>query len=211
MTHKPRQKIVLFGGSFDPIHNGHLAVAADAFKQLDADRLILVPARRSPHKTRDPFASDQARLTMIHLAIEGYESFEVSDCELRRSGPSYTLDTVLFFRQSVGCEAEIFWLVGADAVHDLHRWYRIDDLLTQCRVCVMYRGGMPKPQLAHQIGTLGAARVAQLEKDILATPQITTSSTDIRARLAAGQSAEGLLPVPVLAYIRRAGLYGTGA
>lgn len=201
------QKIILFGGSFDPIHKGHLTVAEFAFDQLDGDRLFFIPARRSPHKSEGPFASGQARLTMIRLAIAGRDRFETSDCELRRPPPSYTLDTVRHFRQVFGSSAEFFWLVGADAANDLGRWYHIDELLDACRLCIMHRGGMPSPRLDHLIKPLGAQRVAQLERHMLATPRIEADSTAIRARLAAGKSVEDLLPPAVLDYIRRERLY----
>ncbi|NLK42613.1 MAG: nicotinate (nicotinamide) nucleotide adenylyltransferase [Planctomycetes bacterium] len=203
-----KQKIILFGGTFDPIHNGHLAVAADAFERLRADRLFFIPVRRSPHKTQPPAASGQDRLAMIRLAIKDREGFAVSDCELRRPEPSYTLDTILHFRERFGPEAELYWLVGADAVQSLERWHRIEEILEQCRVCIMHRGRMPRPDLRRLVPALGADRVAQLGKNILPTPLVDISSTAIRARLAAGQPVQGLVPEPVLKYIRQKGLYG---
>lgn len=204
-----RENIILFGGSFDPIHTGHLAVASYAFEHLCGARLVFIPARRSPHKSASPAADGAARALMIRLAIAGREGFEVSDCELRRSDPSYTLDTVREFRREFGSEAVFFWLVGADAIGELEHWYRIDELMGLCRICIMYRGGMCRPDLSRLVGAFGSARVRQLEKDILATPLIDASSTDIRARLAAGESVEELVPRAVLTYIRQNGLYGT--
>ena len=134
--------------------------------------------------------------------------FEASDCELHRADPSYTLDTVRYFREQVGAEAELFWLVGADAICDLDKWYRIGEVLELCRVCIMYRGGMPRPALERLIPAFGAARVAQLEKDILPTPLIDASSTDVRARLAVGEPMDALLSPQVLAFIRKNGIYG---
>jgi nicotinate-nucleotide adenylyltransferase len=127
-----KHTIILFGGSFDPIHNGLLAVAAYAFERLEARRLIFVPARRSPHKGAGPRADGASRLAMIRLAIAGREGFEVSDCELHRAEPSYTLDTVRHFREQVGNDVEIFWLVGVDAGADLDKWYHIDELQDMC-------------------------------------------------------------------------------
>lgn len=204
-----KKNIILFGGSFDPIHNGHLAVASYAFDHLGADRLIFIPAQRSPHKTDSPAADGAARLAMIRLAISGCKGFEVSDCELRRPAPSYTIDTVLHFRDQTAGEAEIFWLVGADVIADLAQWYRVEELLKQCRLCIMYRGGLPRPDLSRLIPAFGTERVRQLEKDLLATPLIDASSTDIRARLAAGNPLADLVCAPVLDYIHQNGLYGT--
>ena len=207
-TTKKRDRIVLFGGSFDPIHNGHLAVAGYAFEHLSADRLIFIPARRSPHKTHGPSADGASRLAMIRLAISGRTGFEVSDCELHRADPSYTLDTVRHFREAVGSAGELFWLVGADAIGDLDKWYRIDEVLAMCRVCIMYRGGLPRPDLGRLVCAFGAERAAQLERDILPTPLVDASSSEIRPRLAAGLPVDDLVPAGVLAYIRDHGLYG---
>lgn len=202
-----KQKIILFGGSFDPIHKGHESVAAYAYEHLDADRLIFVPAKRSPHKTTGPVACGQARLAMIHLAIEGCPGFDVSDCELRRPEPSYTLDTVQHFREVFGVQAALYVLVGADAVAHLERWHQVEQLLSLCRMCIMHRGGMPRPDLSRLIPVLGPERVAQLERDILATPLHQIDSTEIRARLAAAEPVEGLVAPQVLAYIRQNHLY----
>lgn len=203
-----KHTIILFGGSFDPIHNGHLAVAAYAFERLEARRLIFVPARRSPHKGAGPRADGTSRLAMIRLAIAGREGFEVSDCELHRAEPSYTLDTVRHFREQVGNDVEIFWLVGVDAVADLDKWYHIDELQDMCRICIMHRGGMPRPDLGRLVRAFGSERVRQLENDILPTPLIDASSTDIRARVAAGKAVDKLVPAGVLDYIRSHALYG---
>ena len=203
-----RRNVILFGGSFDPSHTGHLTVAAYAFERLSADRLVFIPARRSPHKSNGPSASGAARLAMIRLAISGRDGFAVSDCELHRPEPSYTLDTVRHFRGQFGSDAELFWLLGADAAADLDRWYCIGELLDACRICIMYRGGMARPDLGRLVSAFGPARVGQLEQDILATPLVDASSTTIRARLAAGEGVDALVPAAVQAYIHAHGLYG---
>lgn len=210
MTMRTRQLIILFGGSFDPIHNGHLAVATYAFEHLDADRLIFIPARRSPHKTLGPSADGDTRLAMIRLAIEGHKGFAASDCELHRPEPSYTFDTVRHFRDQFGDAAQLVWLVGADTIKDLDKWYRIDELLETCRLCIMYRGGLERPQLERLVGAFGAERVRQLQNDILQTPLVDASSSDIRGRIAAGQPVDALVPPQVLASIRQNGLYAAG-
>jgi nicotinate-nucleotide adenylyltransferase len=208
MTMQTRPIIILFGGSFDPIHNGHLAVAEYAFEHLDAARLIFIPARRSPHKSTGPSADGAARLAMIRLAIAGRAGFEVSDCELHRADPSYTLDTVRYFREQVGADAELFWLVGADTITELEHWYHVEELFGLCRLRIMYRGGMPRPDLGRLVPAFGPVRVGQLENDILATPLIDASSTEVRFRIAAGAPMDELVPPAVLGYIRQHGLYG---
>ena len=119
---QPCKKIILFGGSFDPIHTGHLRVAHHALKELGADELIFIPARRSPHKTDLPTPGAH-RFAMIAKAIDGIDSFSVSDCELLRPEPSYTLDTVGLSRVQVGSDVVLHWLIGADQLADLEKWY----------------------------------------------------------------------------------------
>jgi len=209
MTMRASPIVILFGGSFDPIHNGHLAVARYAFEHLGADRLVFIPARRSPLKACGPSADGELRLAMIRLAIVGQEGFSVSDCELHRPEPSYTFDTIRHFRDQFGSAAQLVWLVGADMINDLDKWYRIEELMEMCRLCMMYRGGVERPRLERLVGVFGDARVRQLEADILQTPLVDASSSDIRSRLAAGQPVDALLPPQVLACIRHNGLYRT--
>ena len=139
------RKIILFGGTFDPIHLGHTAVAAFAAENIKAEKVIFVPAKRSPLKNLLPKAGDSDRFAMIALAIAGNEKFELSDCELKKSTPSYTLDTVREFKKAYGEDVEIYWLVGADSVDDLPYWYKITELIDECNLCVMYRAGYEKP------------------------------------------------------------------
>lgn len=207
MTMNTKHAVILFGGSFDPIHNGHLMVADFAFGHLRADRLFFIPARRSPHKSAGPTADGQARLEMIRCAISGKEGFSVSDCELHRAEPSYTYDTVRQFRDQLGYDADLFWLIGADAIKDLDKWYRIEELLGLCRVCIMYRGGLKRPDFEQLVPAFGVTRVRQLENDVLPTPLIDASSSEIRARIAAGKPVDELLPEKVADYIRKTGLY----
>lgn len=204
---QPHRKIILFGGSFDPIHTAHLCVAHHARLALNADELIFVPARRSPHKTDRP-APGQHRLAMIAAAIDGREGFSVSDCELSRPEPSYTLDTVRFFRDRLGSAAVLHWLIGADQLTDFRKWYRVDELLRECRVSVMVRAGYPPPDFDCFADAFSADALDQLKEDAIQTPSIDLSSTDIRRQLASGVVPPGALPDGVLDYIKRRRLYG---
>jgi nicotinate-nucleotide adenylyltransferase len=176
-------------------------------EQLRAQQVIFIPARRSPHKKQPPVASDTDRLEMIRLSIADCPSFEVSDCELRRPEPSYTLDTVLQFRSRFGPQPDLIWLVGADAVKDLSRWYRISDLMSAAIIAVMYRAGYPKPDFTPCKADFTPAQIQKLEQNILPVPLVDVSSTDIRARLAAGQDADDMLTPQVADYIRTRCLY----
>ena len=200
-------KAILFGGSFDPVHSGHIHVAQCALCEIGAEKLIFIPARRSPHKVDFP-TPGQHRLAMIERAIEGIEGFAVCDCELSRPEPSYTLDTVRFFRHRLGPDAVLYWLIGADQLSDLENWYSIEELLKECRVSVMVRAGYAPPGFGRFEGVFSPEIIRQLERDIVRTPQIDLSSTEIRTRLASGSVPPNALPSGVLEYIQQHHLYG---
>lgn len=198
---------ILFGGSFDPIHNGHLGVAAYAKDYLAADRLFFVPASRNPHKIDPPQASEQQRLEMIRLAIRDIEGFEATDCEFYRPQPSFSVDTAREFRRRIGPDGQLFWLAGADNVAGFAQWHQVDQFVRLCRVCFMVRGGCPAPDLEQLAPYFDRQTIDQMKKDLLETPRIDISSTDIRRKAAAGLSIAGLVPPAVAAYIERHGLY----
>lgn len=200
-------KLILFGGSFDPIHKGHLDVARYSFEKIGVDKLFFIPAKRSPHKKDFPSVSDEHRATMIRLAIGKTEQFEISDLELKRSAPSYTIDTVFEFKEDYGNSAEIFWLIGADAIKSLDRWHRVTDLVDACNVCVMYRSGFKRPDFTEFREHLGQNRVEKLDKFVISTPLIDISSTDIRRNIARGLDVSAFLPSAVLGYIEQHKLY----
>lgn len=200
-------KIVLFGGTFDPVHCGHIKVAAHASEKIGADKVIFIPAKRSPHKKVFPVASDIDRFEMIQIAVADKDNFHVSDCELKRGDPSYTLDTVKYFRKQYLQACELYWLVGADTITDLDKWYCIEELVDICNLCVMYRAGFGRPDLKSLKETLGDDRVSKLEQNVIATPLIDVSSTAIREKNALGEDICGMVDENVLAYIKKTGLY----
>lgn len=170
---------------------------------------MFVVAKRSPHKNVYPVASGEDRAAMVRLAIDGREKFAVSDCELYREEPSYTFDTVEHFRREYGEETELCWLIGADMIGDLPRWYRVGELLEMCTVCTMYRGGVGRPDFS-ECGGLGTEVVDKLRENVVATPFIEVSSTSIRSKLPmCGGTCADLCP-EVMEYIRKKGLYGVG-
>ncbi len=201
------KKVLLFGGTFDPAHNGHVIVAEYAAEHINADRVIFIPTRRSPHKSLLPLASGADRVAMIRLAIAGKSNFEVSSCELNRSEPGYTLDTVLYLGEALGREAELFWLIGADVVKDLDRWYRVDELIDKCTLCIMLRGGFDRPSQDQLERRFGTARAERLKDAMITTPLVEVSSSEIRDRLARGEDVSGLIAPAVADYIAKNGLY----
>lgn len=202
-----KRKIALFGGTFDPVHLGHTTVAAEARRRVGAEKLVFIPAKRSPLKGFLPKASDADRFTMIALAIASQEHFEVSDCELNKPAPSYTLETVRQFQESYGRETSIHWLVGADGIDDLVHWHRIVELIDVCHLTTMYRAGFESPDFSRFEHLWGGERVEKLQRDVVQTPLVNISSTQVRNRLAGGLDVSNMLHPDVADHIREHGLY----
>lgn len=201
------RKIALFGGTFDPVHIGHTIVAAKAVEQIDVEEIVFIPAKCSVLKDSLPQASDTDRLAMMALAIADNKKFRVSDCELKKSEPSYSLETVRQFQADYGSETSLYWLVGVDAVDDLPLWYRVVELIDECNLCVMYRAGFSCPDFAKYTAIWGPSRVEKLQQNVIKTPLIDISSTNIRDRLIAGGDVTDMLHPKVADYIRKQGLY----
>ena len=202
-----KRKTALFGGTFDPIHLGHTTVASDALEHIGAEKIVFIPAKRSPLKGFLPRANDNHRLNMISLALAGEKYFQVSDYELKRPAPSYTLATILKFQADYGSETSIHWLIGADGIDDLAYWYKITELIDACNLTTMYRAGCEPPDFAKFKEIWGRERIEKLQRNIIPTPLVDISSTEIRNRIAEnGDFAEMLHPA-VADYIRKNGLY----
>ena len=192
------------GGTFDPIHHGHLIAFRAAREALRADGVLLVPAWLSPHKRGDPpVATGAQRLRMIELALEGQGDFAVDGRELARGSPSFTLDTVQELQRSRPAD-RFTLLIGADQLPKFHTWRKIETLLAQVPVAVMARPSAEAAGLAIARRHLGpwVARLA-----ILPTPLIDISATDIRRRAGRGLSISFLVPAAVAAYIAQQRLY----
>jgi nicotinate-nucleotide adenylyltransferase len=201
------RRTALFGGTFDPIHLGHTTVAQAAARLLAAQKVILIPAKISPLKGFFPFARDTDRLRMIELALAGTDLLAASDCELQRPAPSYTLDTVRQFRNQYGPGTSIHWLIGADGIGDLVHWYKIEELIDECILTTMRRPGYPVPDFDRFEPLWGAQRVIKLKGNMIETPLVDVSSTEVRKRLVAGEDVTGMLHPDVIRYIRAHNLY----
>jgi nicotinate-nucleotide adenylyltransferase len=202
-----KRKIALFGGTFDPVHLGHTTVAADALEHIGAEKIIFIPTKRSPLKGFLPRANDNHRLKMISLAIAGEENFQVSDCELKKPAPSYTLDTIRKFQSDCGGETSIHWLIGADSIDDLPYWYKITELIDACNLTTMYRAGCEPPDFSKFEGIWGRRRVEKLQRNIIQTPLVDVSSTEIRDLIAKNGDFSSMVHPAVADYIRKNGLY----
>lgn len=202
-----KMKVILFGGSFDPIHNGHLSVAQHALRMLDGQKLIFVPAGQSPHK-KHPHTEGCHRLAMIQCAIKPFDNTFVSDCELQRSGPSYTLETIRHFKKELSAETDLYWLIGSDQLDELPKWYHIDELLSECHISTMVRAGYPPPDMSRFEGVFDTNSIARLRRDVVKTPPVYISSTEVRRQLSKGVVPVNDLPKCVILYIREHALYG---
>lgn len=200
-------RILLFGGSFDPIHHGHLIVSRCAAEALGAARVVLIPGASPPHKQDAALAPAADRLDLCRLAVRGDPLFEVNDWETRQAGPSFTLRTVRHFRETLPVQTRLYWLIGMDSLVELASWYRVGELAGLCTLVTAARPGFACPDLAPLGKLLSAGQLRELEEHILQTPLIDISASDIRARLRTGASVRYLVPESVRAAIEVRGLY----
>lgn len=183
-------RVGVFGGTFDPVHVGHLAIAQAALESATLERVLFVPARRSPLKERDPVASADDRYAMLVAATRGEPRFAVSRVELDREGPSYTVDTL----EALKGEGELFLILGSDALADLGRWRAPDRIRSLAALLVARRPGAPEPDASAGARAFDA-------------PCLDISSRELRARAARGSSVRYLVPEEVWRHIERRGLY----
>ncbi len=190
-------RLALYGGAFDPVHSAHLRVARYALEQAQLDRVVFIPAAQSPLKAHAVLSSDAERLQMLRLALQGERQFELDAHEIERGGVSYTIDTVRFFRERFA-DAELFWIIGGDQFEQLHEWRSIDRLVELVSFLVLARPGAD---------LVRSAPVAGLRYQVIQAPLMGESSSEIRARCAAGDSLDGLVPDAVQAFISEQELY----
>ena len=205
-TSAPR--IGVMGGSFDPIHCGHIAAAEEAAERMWFDRLILVPTGVPPHKPTGTHASAGHRLAMVRAAVEGHAVIEASDIETRRAGTSYTVDTLRALAAELPEGTEISLLVGTDAVRDLPTWRDVNGIFELAHPVVIQRPGDERidwesldDELPDGIGKRLCECIIKLANGI------AMSSTQVRTAIARGEPTSGMVPGPVARYIEEHGLY----
>jgi nicotinate-nucleotide adenylyltransferase len=198
------RRIGIIGGTFDPIHNGHLAAARAAQAALGLDRVRFIPSARPPHRPDSPGASGYHRLEMVRRAVADTPGWEVSDLELTREGPSYTYDTLTTIGREGLSPLQIFFITGADAFAEIATWHRYPEVFDLANFVVVARPGTGLATLRARVPEDTARQnVFLLEAD---TPDI--SATEIRRRVSRGESIDGLVPPAVSAYIQKNSLYG---
>jgi nicotinate-nucleotide adenylyltransferase len=197
------ERVGIYGGTFDPIHYGHLAIAEEARWVLGLARLFVVPAQRQPLKTAAQGATAEQRLEMVRLACADNPYLVPSDVELLRPPPSYTVDTLRTFRQMVGPAVELFFVLGADALEHIGRWREVESLLALARLAVVERPGvsLDLAQLEATVAGISSRTV------VIKGPLLDISGTEIRRRLAHHLPVRYQLPEAVREYIVANQLY----
>ena len=202
----------IFGGAFDPIHFGHLILAETALRQTELDRLIFVPTGTSPHRAGKGGyrAPGEDRFQMIEIAITGCEEFFVSRYEIDRQEPSFTVDTLRYFKQAFALtQPDFFLILGADMFNDLPNWREADEVCRLATPLVASRPGTSLPYYEGLSGLISRERYDEIHRFALRMPQLEISSTAIRTAIAAGRSVRFQVPRGVESYIERHGLYKT--
>lgn len=189
-------RIGLFGGTFDPIHLGHLVLAEQCREQLALDEVWFIPAGTPPHKPAVGRTPGQQRLTMVQLAITGHPAFHVTDLELQRTGPSFTVETLAEVR-SLRPQAQLWWLLGADMLHDFSNWREPERIITMARLGAVNRGGV----------VTGCPDRWAVHVDAVTIPALAIAARDLRHRVAQGQSIRYLVPRAVEEFVHEHGLY----
>jgi len=190
-------KIGFLGGSFDPIHFGHLVAAQDAFEQHRLDRVIFVPAAQAPLKPGDAQCPAEDRLDMVRAAVEWDSRFEVSDYELRKGGVSYTIDSARHFRKQFPHD-KLYWIVGGDQLPQLHKWKDVAELVKLVEFIFLERPGHPAKMHAEIPGL----RLHRCDGHL-----VEISSTELRARVREGRALDYFTPHKAIVLIREKGLY----
>lgn len=200
------QAVGILGGSFNPVHQGHLILAQDALERFELDEVVFVPAFRPPHKEAGQLAEARHRLAMLEMAIEGDPRFSVSAIEGEREGPSYSVDTVRALR-ALRPDAVWSFIIGADTLPELHAWKEIETLLGLVRVVTLARPGWSAEAMSDAALRLPPPWPERLRQHLAVGHEIGISSTEIRMRVAEGLSIKFLVPDAVDMYIAEHGLY----
>jgi len=199
------KRIGVSGGTFDPIHYGHLIIAEEAREMMQLDKVIFIPCGNPPHKTNCRVTPAEHRYEMVSMAVKGNEFFEVSSMEIDRGGYSYTVETVAQLIEIYGEDTKLFFIIGADVIPELVTWKQFEKLFAMCEFIATLRPGYDKESLYKEIKYLESNYHAKI--NLLNTPLIEISSTMIRNRVKSRKSVKYLVPYEVEEYIKEKGLY----
>jgi nicotinate-nucleotide adenylyltransferase len=197
-------RLGVFGGTFDPIHIGHLLIAQVALEEAQLDRVLFIPAGVNPLKVGKKAASGEHRLKMVELAIAGTPQFAVSDWEVRRPGPSYTVDTLQYIREQHP-DAELFLIIGADNLKLLPRWKQIERIAEMATILALTRPGTDLRESAERAVEMLSSLRSRIR--LVEIPGLDISSTWLRDRMVHNRSVAHLLPAEVIRYCKENKLY----
>jgi len=212
-------RVGLFGGSFNPIHLGHLRSAEEDREALNLDLVYFIPAASPPHKTEGDLAPADHRLAMVRLATKGNRHFMASEVEIRRTGRSYTIDTVRYFLATLRQPATLYLLMGSDQFTELDTWKDCDELVSLCNIAVHTRLTEDENGVAPKVSLAALKRFGYTQKEdqyvhpsghtlsFVATTRLPYSASTIRRKIQRGESINYLLPSDVVDYIQRHALY----
>lgn len=221
----PARRIALFGGTFNPIHRGHLQAALDVLAQFRLDLIYFIPSSLPPHKRQGPLASARQRLEMVNLALSGHAQLVACDVEIQREGPSYSIDTVRRFKQTTAPDGRLYFMVGLDAFMEIHTWRAFDLLFAETAFIVMSRPGSGQwtPEMRRQASTYVQQHISPAyrldgEEKYLAHPElhdihlasvtpVDAASSQIRDLIRRGRPITPWVAPPVAEYIAQQGLY----
>jgi nicotinate-nucleotide adenylyltransferase len=205
---KQGQKIGIMGGTFNPIHNGHLVTAQEALSQFNLDRVIFIPTGNPPHKTEQEIADSEDRYIMTVIATSSNSNFFVSRIEIDKKKKSYTIDTVRKLKKKYGKGSSLYFVTGADAILEILTWKNTGEIISLCKFIAATRPGYDMTRIQDLRNKLFSSEEESYKKIyIMEIPALSISSTDIRNRLRSGRPVDYLVPEGVCNYILKHGLY----
>lgn len=203
-------RIGVFGGTFDPVHLGHLILAEQCREQAQLDQVLFIPSARPPHKLDQPLTAFRHRVEMLQFAVAGHPVFRIDELEENRAGPSYTADTLEELRRREP-QAQLWLMIGADCLPDIPGWHEPAQIISAAGLLIVARPGSPTWSDVDLRANLGMTRDSVLNHQVVQMPLIEIASRDIRRRVKEGRSIRFLVPRAVECYIETHYLYGGAA
>ncbi|MDD4189225.1 MAG: nicotinate-nucleotide adenylyltransferase [Eubacteriales bacterium] len=200
-----KNAIGIMGGTFDPIHVGHLVIAETVRESLGLAEILFIPSNNPPHKDNLKITDASRRFEMVKLAVEDNPYFRASDIEISREGVTYTIDTLALLAGEYRNDRKYVYIIGADTVWDLVNWYKFDEVFGMCGFAAVQRQGYDLSRLKKRIGILERKYSADIT--YVEAPSVDISSTEIRARIESGKSIKYMVPDKVVKYIYENKLY----
>lgn len=195
----------IIGGTFDPIHNAHLYIAYEAKQQLNLDKIIFMPAGIQPFKVENKITDSDLRYSMVKMAVESYEGFEVSTYEIEKQGISFTYKTLEYLKETLEDDDQIFFISGADCLMSLERWKEVSKIFSLCTFVVFTRGGFSVNEIREKKKEI--EKKFETEILVLELKELEISSTDIRQRIKDGRRIDFFVPEKVNRFIKENNLY----